>query len=455
MTDFANAHRFKISTGLAQKKSAIMVYGDPDAGSKEGFVFGICGDHLPLVRTYTYLGVRFQHMGSWDNHLSMIASRVAFRLADLRKAGLGRDGLPPLRCRSLVWAEFCPVWEYACGSIMYTSQQVSKLESMFNKVVREAAGVRAFVSIGPILRDMDLLEARPTERIYMYRLTLWRKILGMNQNRWVRRAVQMWDAHVHFAWQHELQLRAVHFSEIHRCRALNLCGPHPNVPKWPISQTTWMTVVKDDMFRLFKGSDDVTKSTAAEWKGRVKEALFMTCTQPRWRKELDKRPFLSVYSAETPSVFYEVKEYRLQVDGVTKIVRVRKKQKTFCRFLKSEHRRKRQFHLTLRAGSLPLRGARDHVRYFGCGGKDQPGDTTCFMCRQGAKETIQHFMNECPGYEAVKDAFKWWREDMDLSKIFRSPGQYGSHVHLLFLMWSSRIQCWRRQLRKGERVPFI
>ena len=259
---------------------------------------------------------------------------------------------------------------------------------------------------------------------------MWHKVMRMQRDRWVRRAVGMW-AHSSCQWKQK------HWRYT---RAL----------KQP---ATWSNTVAKDMEEtgLYTYSIGVLQQTPAlRWKEVVKEALFIRCIQPRWRKEMQKKDWLSDYSATTQDVSYETRHYSVTTrDGEQTAVEVRKKQKTFCMFLKWSHRRLRQFHLVLRAGSLPLQQPKQsHLDYYRCGG--QQVQDTCFMCTAGKAETLEHFMNECPGYQRTKDASKWWKGPISLKDVYAAPGAHGPHVQLLFDMWSARIQSWRKSLESQE-----
>jgi hypothetical protein len=457
MTKFADSNRFKVSTGPNQDKSAVMVYGDPQSG-KAGCpyadeVFLLCGARIPVVSTYPYLGVVLDHMGDWEPHLKLIRQRVGWRLADLRKAGMGRDGLPLERTRNLVWAEVCPLWEYCMGVIPWSPKQLQRLEALFFKAVRQAAGVRRFVSIEAILYDMDLLEALPTTRDRMYRLLMYYKIESMQLGRWVRRASQLWDTLLE-QWK---VLSAVRIKKVDAQGVAWHRNPRGKEPGGT-EPDTWLKRVQRDLTAARLTKQQLMSTEPEKRKEKIKEALFYECTQIWWRSQLrgDTRPWLEAYGKVVKPVQYETRKFtvlRKQLYGdIPVMVEVRKKQRSFCDYLKDPHRRRREFRLCFRAGSLPLQASpKDSTRPYRCGGLD--ADSQCFMCHANTEETLHHFLNECTGYKQIKRDHVW-----NPRKYLKVQDIIAGHVpstNIAFDMWCYRMKTWRLSHPGEPTQPFL
>jgi hypothetical protein len=367
-----------------------------------------------VVDRYRYLGVVLHHMGEWLPHLNDINKRFRFRLRNMRAAGMQRDGLPPHRGRLLVWAEFCPLWEYACAAFTLTQQELDFLDARFNEVVRSAAGVARFVSIEAILYDMDLLQAIPSQRICMYRIVLWRRILQMDESRWVRRAAMMWKS---------------------AGAALQARGIRKALPG-----TYWLSMLTKDM-RQMKFTDEqlIQHKVDTKFKEVLKERLFLCKIQPQWRLDMATKPHLRQFAASVPDVSYEERQFEVISEAGMEPelikVTVRKKCSTFAAYLDDGHRRRRQFRLTWRAGCLPLQCAlNSNTRYRRRGGV--AADDSCWMCRDGL-ENEQHFVNECTAYVALRNQAQGvWVSD-------RVSG-------MLYEMWALRQRRWRASCPSAE-----
>ena len=67
-----------------------------------------------------------------------------------------------------------------------------QVETMWNKAVRSAAGVPAFVSVEPLIGDLDVLEGMLHSRWMQFRLLMWHRILRMDDDRMIKRCVMLW-----------------------------------------------------------------------------------------------------------------------------------------------------------------------------------------------------------------------------------------------------------------------
>jgi hypothetical protein len=409
--------------------------------------YTLCGQPIPVVAQYTYLGIIFHHMGDWWPHLSKVMSRARYKLYNLGRAGMARDGLPPERNRSLVWSQFCSLWEYGSGAFMYSPEQEQVLDAMFTKLVRKAAGVQSYVSIEPLLRDLDLLEAIPSRRYKMYRINMFRKVISMARTRWVRRAMSLWD-----------KVEAAAELEWHNAsRGLGRNGtPMPPLGRPPARTDTWTARVYKDLSdlglqSLFNEPFPTMSKEDVEWKVFVKEHLF-EYSQALWRRDMLKKPHLRTYASNVPDVHYFTRVIEVEIEDAVVEVEIRQKEKTFCPFLRSPHRRKRQFHLYLRADALPVQCPHNEwMKNFRCGGLH--GSETCFVCNQ-APETKDHFLYECPGYASVKERYasKVPSGQVDLGALFGCPSLHKDQVSMVFDMWKHRSNVWIRSFSKGRGV---
>lgn len=448
LSDFAALNRFKISSGVDQKKSAVMIYGGDEPVVVEPFQ--LCGDSLPLVSRYCYLGVIIERHGSWAPHLASVRKRFSKRLFDLRKAGMSRDGLPPWRARSLVWSHLCPLWEYACAALLLSKRDTDMLDTLFYSAVRTAAGVKRYVSVEPLLRDMDLLHALPSKRVQMYRINLWHKIRGMQADRWVKRAAGMWFS------SDKVRMRSPDrfIGRGYDCYGQLL----PHRGKLPQLPPSWTDLVFADLeaFGLSRLWDEsVELPPTDEWKPMIRERMF-TCTQKQWRERMNQKPHLAAYARAVQDVGFVDRVYPVTdwYSRETKMVKVRRKQKTFCSRLHSPHRRRRQFLLYLRAGSLPLqRPKHSGLHYYRCGGVQ--GSSKCFMCPLEVDETLEHFVCHCPAYGPTKNKYLRQPDSLiDLDSVFRHPKKHKEHILTLFEMWKFRMDRWRRSHR-GHCADFL
>jgi len=385
-------------------------------------LFEVCGAAIPIVDKYRYLGVMLHHEGCWEPQLAQLRSRLGLRVHQMRRAGMGKYGLPPRRARDLIRQEICPVVEYASAVWLMSKAQTDKLVKLWNKAVRYAAGVPEYCSIEPVVGDMDLVEASIPSRWIQYKLTMWHRIVLMEPDRMVRRCVKLW-------------LRAGH------------------------RRQNWIFRLDKDMKRLgytealhwyFMRSSDalsspakVTDKSPLEWKIEVREKLLELITLPAWRDGLAprgrskdkvaKKDALVHYNASVRDPVYE--DYVIPETTV----QIRKKQSMFAKYLeRTPDRHERQFHSLLRASSLPLQAGRHpHVR---CGGHEH--SSLCFMCGL-EDETLEHFMNGCHAYDDVKQEHGVMGP-FSYKRIIYFPWWAGNDVFVLFAMWRKRICVWRR-----------
>ena len=191
---FADANRFKVSTGVEQTKSMVMIYGD--SWPLVAPSFSLCGDVLPFTDTYVYLGVTLHHQGEWGPYLDALRAKVFRRLAILKKsAGMHSGGFAVRRIRELMWAEFACLWEYAAGALLLSASEEQSVVLMWQAVLRSAVGVPSYVSCDAVAADMDLLQAWPTARYMMYRVNLWHKIANSLPSQLLSRAAMLWQRH--------------------------------------------------------------------------------------------------------------------------------------------------------------------------------------------------------------------------------------------------------------------
>jgi len=405
MSDFIDGVRLKLSIGLKQSKSAVMVYGQSLVNHPVG-VFSVCGDQIPIVSVYRYLGVMLHNEGSWEPQLAQLRSVAGKSLFQMRLAGLGKYGLPPRRGRDIIRTQINPAIEFASGVWLMDNVQTKSVVSIWNKAVRYAAGVPSFCSIDSVVGDMDLLEASVPSRWMQYRLVMWHKILRMDSQRLVRRCYELWR----------------------RPELVNNYNFNPN--------RNWHQRICQDLgslhLNLVDCRDELVERSSESWKLQVRELILSQVTCPGWRKSMSVRPHLELYSSSVRDPVYE--DYKPEGSDVV----IRKKQSMFERYLDSgPDRHLRQFHMILRAGSLPLQTFRRS--FYRCGGVED--STVCFMCGL-EDESISHFMNRCSAYDDLK-ARSPCVGPISRRRIVFFPSLASDEVALLFAMWRRRISTWR------------
>ena len=154
-----------------------------------------------------------------------------------------------------------------------------------------------------------------------------------------------------------------------------------------------------------------------------------------------QRKHLALYGTTARDPVYV--DYRIPDTDVV----IRKKEYMVQRYLDDTEDQKdmRQFHTLLRAGSLPLQ-TYEH-RLYRCGGVT--ATNTCFVCGR-ADEDLDHFMNQCSGYDDIKGQHQI-RRRFNLRLLMLMPGKSKQDISVLFQMWRKRIRLWRRA--HPEQVP--
>jgi hypothetical protein len=281
---------------------------------------------------------------------------------------------------------------------------------MWNKAVRSAAGVPGFVSIEPLIGDLDVLEGMVHSRFMQFRLTMWHRILRMDDDRMVKRCVMLW-----------MKL-------------------HSDVPLKFNPARYWLDRIVQDLQAVGWGEcyrvyDPLQRTTLAAvspsvLKEKLRKALLSKVVLPVWRNRMKGKGYLDEYRG----AFKDPKYIEYQIPNTQ--IKIWKKESVFQSYLEgTEDKALVQFHTLLRANALPFQSFRQP--YFRCGGKD--ASDLCFMCGQ-AREDLDHFMNECSAYGGIrKDAGPF-----TLSGFVRAPSQSLKSVKLLFEMWRFRIRTWRR-----------
>jgi hypothetical protein len=393
------------------------VYGASQDVLDCSLTFELCREQLPVVDQYRYLGVMIHNEGSWEPQLSQLRSSVGLRVSEMRSAGMHHGGLPVRRGRDLIRAEVNPVLEYASGVWIMSVAQVDKIVALWNKAVRSAAGVPQYVSMASLIGDLDLLECMVPHRWMLYRVTLWHRLLCMDDDRIPKRCLRLWEG----------------VQDVKR-------------------NTNWFSCVVADLVKLRlvkkfnvtpQGIANVRAMSAEQWLLCIREALLSQCIGPDWRSQVSARPWLDDYAASMrmPKYgFYQIPD--------TNVI-IKKKQSIFQNYLEERNPGLRQFHTVFRAGSLPLQTcAQPHFR---CGG--ELGSVKCFMCGS-RQETLQHFVNECPAYSDIKDSGGLVHGSVDIRSVIRFPDLDASRtaIKLLFDMWLRRIRTWRRTHPSQARV---
>jgi hypothetical protein len=412
LSDFVDRVRLKVSTGLKQDKSAVMVYGSSVAGSTSFPVvwFQLCEERIPIVEVYRYLGVMLDHEGSWEPQLRQLRSSVGLRISEMRSAGMHQNGLPVRRGRDLIRTEVNPVLEYASGVWVMSKAQVDLIVSIWNKAVRYAAGVSQYVSMPSLIGDLDLLESIIPARWLLFRVTLWHRIMCLDDDRMVKRCVLLWR-HVqrrHRSWESQV------LQDLMSLKLIDTFSLHP------------------------EGMKNVRATSSEKWLALVREALLANVIWPQWIQDVKEREHLRLYLSSTlctrPPIYAS---YTIPDTKVT----IRKKEPIFQRYLDRGDAGIRRFQTVFRAGSLPLQTCARS--YFRCGGV--AGSVMCFMCGM-QPETLSHFMNECPAYDDIKAKVAMGGVMIDATSIVCRPDETTScdTIKMLFHMWLRRIRIWRR-----------
>ena len=428
LSEFVDENRLKMSTGMKQDKSVAMVYGssllgpDPPCAGR----MHLCGEPIPWVTSYRYLGVMIDSEGSWEPQLSQLRSSVGKRIADMLGCGMHKDGLRVKRGRDLITLEVNPVLEFGSGVWLMSDAQLRSLEVTWNKAVRAAAGVPTHVSMEALVGDLDLWESLIRPRWMMYRLTMWHRVQRMTPERMVRRCVQLWPAaqrpratpqqHWTFAVEHDLRI---------------------------LGLTEWFQ-------RDAQGERKAAELDRDEWRDKVKEAVLERSILPTWRRTMSEKPHLAMYARSMKDPHYGWHD--IQSEFMELPLPKWRKEPVFQMYLHDKNRRRRQFHTALRAGSLPLQTyAHAYVR---CGGSE--ASALCFMCGQ-CNESLEHFVNKCPAYTGVKNKYAFSGE-FKVQDILDDPvtQEHKNQIHVLFKMWSRRLWVWRKAHPDQKRVqPFL
>ena len=411
LTGFVDQVRLRLSTGLKQKKSAVMVYGSSVLQQCPLERFYVCGQRIPIVEKYKYLGVTLHNEGDWGPHVKQIRSSIGQRLGEMREIGMSKYGLPARRGRVLIRNEINPILEYASGAWTMPVALERQVETMWNKAVRSAAGVPEFVSVEPLIGDLDVLEGMLHSRWMQFRLLMWHRILRMDDDRMIKRCVMLW-------------------MRLHR-----------DVPSLDFNPARyWLDRIIQDLGALqwldCYGVHDAQKRAAlaaippSVFKDKLRKALLAKVVMPVWRARMKGKGYLDEYRC----AFKDPKYIEYQIPNTQ--IKIWKKECVFKSYLDdTEDKALVQFHTLLRANALPLQTFRQP--HFRCGGKD--ASDLCFMCGT-AREDLNHFMNECPAYNGIRNG----AGPFTLLGFVRAPSKSRKSVKLLFEMWRLRIRTWRR-----------
>lgn len=409
-----NSLRLRVSTGMNQMKSAVMVYGrefcNKTADLDREYV--LCGLAIPIVHHYRYLGVVLQDDGKWTMQAAQMRSALGVCVHRLIRAGMHRDGLNPRRGRQLIKIQMNPILEYASGVFILPAIENDKLQSAWQKGVRAAFGVPRFASIAPLLGDLDLVESSVVDRQRLYRLTMLHRVLGYSPSRIVRRCVML--------WKHVRQ----------------------DATNWWVAAWRAMEILG---FRVDKTNDEQVAAFARtkrqKWLEAVKAAAYRKA-RTEWLQKLR--------AVDEPHLW----PYWCCVRDVPICPPAKREHVRLASYLEDKHKRRRQFFAMCRAGSLPLQAGKQSSLAFRCGGAHSSPGPLCFMCEQSS-ETMDHFLWSCPAYEDLRkeSELTFPTEALPRERIYSSPKRWNLYLHHWFNQWQLRIQAWRRGV--DPEYPFL
>ena len=164
-------------------KSAVLVFGKDKVKGKWNW-----GDHvLPIVSSYTYLGVDFSYNGAWDTHIKKLIQNGKRKVNQLNNIISNRYINLSAR-RMLLLSVLRPSLEYGSEVWEGNKSQAASLESIMLGGAKRVLGCSSKTSNEAIWGDMGLefLQGRRDKR----KLSWWYKVVNMPLSRYPKQLFQ-------------------------------------------------------------------------------------------------------------------------------------------------------------------------------------------------------------------------------------------------------------------------
>jgi hypothetical protein len=144
MLDLASGHSMDLGYRWSPSKCAVLsvapmsATGGVELASPEMTLYG---ETLPVVDTFTYLGMPFNYQGlSASDMVSLRSPGALATMAVLNRVGVNRNGFSLLLCARLYTTFIRPKLEYGIAITKFNGQQLKSLESAQNKCLRRLVG---------------------------------------------------------------------------------------------------------------------------------------------------------------------------------------------------------------------------------------------------------------------------------------------------------------------------
>jgi hypothetical protein len=144
MLDLASGHSIELGYRWSPSKCAVLsaapvsATGGVELDSPEVTLYG---ETLPVVDTFTYLGMPFNYQGlSASDMVSLRSPGALATMSVLNRVGVNRNGFSLLLCARLFATFIRPKLEYGIAITQFTGQQLKSLEGAQNKCLRRLVG---------------------------------------------------------------------------------------------------------------------------------------------------------------------------------------------------------------------------------------------------------------------------------------------------------------------------
>jgi hypothetical protein len=144
MLDLATTHSMDLGYRWSPSKCAVLsaapmsATGGVELDSPEVTLYG---ETLPVVDTFTYLGMPFNYQGlSASDMVSLRSPGALATMSVLNRVGVNRNGFSLLLCARLFTTFIRPKLEYGIAITQFNGQQLKSLESAQNKCLRRLVG---------------------------------------------------------------------------------------------------------------------------------------------------------------------------------------------------------------------------------------------------------------------------------------------------------------------------
>ena len=198
-------------TAANARKSGVMVVG---AASDLLAPFTLCGEHVPIVSKYKYLGVVFNDRWDWDDHVQYVLSLVSKRVCALEWR-LWKNRAVDVETKVIAWKTiFRPALEYGSEVWWPQDKQGELFERLQLKVCKWMLGCAVTTPSGIVLGDLGVPTMR--SRFVRARLGFAGAVQCMTEDRIAsacREKVTMWNRMVSLV-RNECGLRE-EYGELH------------------------------------------------------------------------------------------------------------------------------------------------------------------------------------------------------------------------------------------------